>query len=473
MLKLLQYYKMFQQHIYPHLPVFLQNVAVSAYGLMWNRRRFGGIFNKTYNEFVEREVLSPGQWQAYQTQQLRNLLLHSYNSVPYYTSLLQRAGFTPGKLKRFETDDVPQIPALEKDTLRQLGKSELLSFKREPGGSFYSSSGSTGTPTSILYSYQMHQRLAALYEARIRKWAGVSRFDSRGMIGGRRVLPDGMARPPYFRYNIVEKQVYFSAYHISPATVKNYLYGMQKYKIDYMVGYAMSNYILARFIKEAGLEAPAMKAVLTSSEKLTPHMRELISEVYQCKTYDGWSGVEWCGLISENEFGQLLLSPDSAYVEILKPDGTPAKPGEEGELVCTGFLNYDQPLIRYRIGDVVRLAADQTTRCGRSFPVIEEIIGRTEDVVVGKDGREMVRFHGIFVNLENVVKGQIVQEDLDRFVVNVQTNGLTEEEKSLIAKRMQTQLGSISLSINEMSNIPVGNNGKFKAVISKVHRKTA
>ncbi|HEX8278377.1 MAG TPA: hypothetical protein VF540_06760, partial [Segetibacter sp.] len=119
-------------------------------------------------------------------------------------------------------------------------------------------------------------------------------------------------------------------------------------------------------------------------------------------------------------------------------------------------------------GDVVRLAKNQQTKCWRAFPVIEEIIGRTEDVVIGKDGRQMVRFHGIFLDLEKVVKGQVIQEDMTNFIVNVQTNGLTEGEKVLIAKRMETQLGNIHLTINEMSNIPVGNNGKFKAVISKL-----
>jgi phenylacetate-CoA ligase len=240
-----------------------------------------------------------------------------------------------------------------------------------------------------------------------------------------------------------------------------------------MVGYAMSNYILAKFIKEEGLDVPKMKAVLTSSEKLTTEMRKVLSTVYQCKVYDAWSGVEWCGLISENEHEQLLISPDCAYLEIIKPNGEYAQPGESGELVCTGFLNYDQPLIRYKIGDVVRLSADQTTKCGRAFPVVDEIIGRSEDVVIGQDGRQMVRFHGIFINLPNVIKGQVIQEDISSFTINVATKGLTDDEKSAIRQRMESQLGKIELLINEMDNIPTGANGKFRAVISKVRQKEA
>ena len=77
-------------------------------------------------------------------------------------------------------------------------------------------------------------------------------------------------------------------------------------------------------------------------------------------------------------------------------------PGETGEVYSTGLLNFDQPLIRYRIGDMVKLAENQQTLCGRNMPVIEEIVGRVEDTVIGRDGREMVRFHGIFINLPSV-----------------------------------------------------------------------
>ena len=71
------------------------------------------------------------------------------------------------------------------------------------------------------------------------------------MIGGRRVLPSGDSEPPFYRYNFFEKQTYFSAYHIGPSTVKDYLAGMIDTGVQYMTGYAMSNYFLAQEI-EAG-----------------------------------------------------------------------------------------------------------------------------------------------------------------------------------------------------------------------------
>jgi len=346
----------------------------------------------------------------------------------------------------------------------------LLSSTLEKGGEFFASSGSTGTPTQILFSHAMHQRWSAGFEARIRHWAGVNRFTPRGMIGGRRVVPEGDAKPPFYRYNFFEKQTYFSAYHISASNASDYLKGIKRNQVEYMTGYAMSNYFLARFFQEQKLDAPKLKAVITSSEKLTPEMRSTFRKVYDCKTYDSWSGLEACGLVSECEHGSLHISPDLGILELLDEKGLPVKPGEVGEVVCTGLINYDQPLIRYRIGDRMRLGKNSCS-CGRSMPTVEEIAGRVEDTVIGQDGREMVRFHGIFIDLPNLIEGQIIQYTLSSFEIKIVTNGhWAQVESETIRKRMRSQLGNIELQINEVSEIPRNQNGKFQAVISHLKR---
>ncbi|HEY1055851.1 MAG TPA: hypothetical protein VGE24_11970, partial [Emticicia sp.] len=325
-------------YLYDIMPIFIQNIGISMYGYKWKKRRFGGIFQQEYADYVAREKNSYTDWSNYQKIELQKLLKHAGSEVPYYKEL-----FAPLKLNfdDFNLGDLKKLPVLEKDTLRQLGQSTLLAKKLEPEGEFYSSSGSSGTPTKILFSSTMHQKWSAAFEARIRNWAGLSIKDARGMIGGRRIIRTAEASPPYYRYNIFEKQVYFSAYHISPTTASDYIMGMTKHNIKYMTGYAMANYLLARFIEQQKLTAPKLKAVITSSEKMTSEMRLTLERVYQCKVYDSYSGVEACGLISECEYGSLHISPDVAIIEIIKEDGTEANPGEVGEAVCTGFLNYD------------------------------------------------------------------------------------------------------------------------------------
>lgn len=454
--------------IYKYMPVFIQNIGISLYGFKWKKRRFGGMFKSEYKEYVNREKYTPVEWNKYQEEQLRSILNHAVSTVPYYKREFK--SFSE-KVNYIKLDELNQLPILEKNTLRVLGQTDLISSKLESNGEFYASSGSSGTPTKILFSSTMHQKWSAAFEARIRNWAGLSIKDARGMIGGRRIISEANASAPFYRYNFFEKQVYFSAYHISPISAKNYVDGMIKHNIKYMTGYAMSNYILARFIEKQNIKAPQLKAVITSSEKLTTEMRSTLERVYQCKVYDSYSGVEACGLISECEHGTLHISPDVGIIEIIKEDGTYAKPGEIGEAICTGFLNYDQPLIRYRIGDLIKLSENQTCKCGRQMPCVDEIVGRLEDVVVGTDGREMVRFHGIFINIPSIIEAQVIQHTLTDFEIKIVSNGnLSGQEIDTIKNRMKSQLGDIEIKINQVESLPRETNGKLKAVISHVKK---
>ncbi len=317
----------------------------------------------------------------------------------------------------------------------------------------------------------MHQRWFAIFEARVRNWAGVTSHTPRGMIGGRRVLPSSKNNAPFYRYNSFEKQVYFSAYHISKKNAANYLHGMEKYDVQYMTGYAMSNFFLARSFKELDVDAPFLQAVITSSEKLTDEMRDMFNEVYHCKTYDGWSGVEACALITECEHGSLHISPDAGLIEVLDENMQPVPFGKQGRVYCTGYLNFDQPLIRYEIGDEIILS-EKKCSCGRNMPIVQEILGRVEDVVIGKDGREMVRFHGIFNGLVSVKNAQVIQESFDEMKIKIVPDiKLNADDEKTIRQRIESQLGDIAIFLEEVNEIPLNNNGKYQAVISKVKRK--
>ncbi|MDO8967471.1 phenylacetate--CoA ligase family protein [Algoriphagus sp.] len=453
--------------IYGNLPVPIQNFGISIFGLYWFNRRFGGVFSKQLKSCMDREYFSYSEWNNYQTYLLRKLLIHSFDTVPYYKDLFIRLGIEKYDLSRFSIEDLRKIPFLNKEIYRKQGVSDLLSDSLEPSGEFYSSSGSTGTPTKTRYSLRMHQTYFSIFESRINYWANIDYKTPRGVIGGRRILKEGNAKGPYYRYNFIEKQTYFSAYHISPSTVKNYVEGMFKHKVEYMTGYASANFHLAKMIEEKGIEAPRLKAVLTSSEPLTNEMRETFFRVYGCKTFDSYNGVEACNLISECEFGTLHIVPDVGIVEIINDEGEPVLPGETGEIISTGLLNFDQPLIRYRMGDLVTLSKNQNCACGRNMIVVDEIVGRIEDTVVGLDGRRINRFHGIFVDIMSIKEAQVVQNSLTDFSINIVSEGeLSVDEVSLIEMRMQSQLGPVTIGLNYMNEIPRTKNGKFKSVIS-------
>jgi len=455
--------------IYSFSPLFIQNLGISLYGLIWENRRFGGNFNVYQDQFINREKFSKEEWDIYQNVQLLHLLQYAIKYVPYYKEIL---GPKSGKaLNGFTLDNLQTIPLLSKDLLRTHPEYFISQDSSKDKMFQYSTSGTTGTPLTIYYTQDMHRNWSAAYDVRVRGWAGVNHRMSRAMIGGRLVVPKANSKPPFWRYNFAERQLYMSAFHISPTNASEYVKALNKYKPDYLVGYASSHFFLARMIVEQKLSVYQPKAVLTSSEKLTSIMRETIENAYHCHVFDAYSGVEACCLTSECEHHRMHVSPDVGIIELLDENGIQVKPGIPGEIVATGLLNFEQPLIRYRTGDLA-VWSEEPCPCGRQMPVIKELIGRIEDTVIGPDGREAVRFHGIFVGLPHIIEGQVIQETLSNFRLRlVVQDNFNDLDRKVLQERFNQRLGPIDLKIELVDEIERTERGKFKAVISKVNRE--
>jgi phenylacetate-CoA ligase len=105
--------------------------------------------------------------------------------------------------------------------------------------------------------------------------------------------------------------------------------------------------------------------------------------------------------------------------------------------------------------------------------VIKEVVGRIEDVVVGPDGRQMVRFHGIFVDQPHVREGQIVQEAVDRIRAKVvAADGFGPDDERDIVRRIQQRLtDQVHVVVEVVDEIPRTKAGKFQAVVSLLDRR--
>lgn len=461
------------EKLYPYAPVWLQNLGISLYGLAWRNERLGGRFERYVADFQERDRWSPQQMQAYVDDRLRSVLLHAYEQVPRYRQIWENVGLVRSDLEHMTTSGLSRIPITPKLHLRRAPTDFLA---RDTASNHrlhhYRTSGSSGTPVTHICTSDDHRRFIAAREVRSFGWAGTSLRKSRSMIGGRIVVPKGLGKPPFHRYNLAERQIYLSAYHIAPHHVQDYVYALNRYRPRVMTGYAYSHYLLARMMVEQSLTLDyEPDALVLGSEKLTPEMKQLIHKSFRARAFEEYGAVENCLLATECEQGRLHANTDFGIIEIVDEHGVPAAPGIAGRILCTGLLNEAQPLIRYEIGDLGIWSAEPCA-CGRNhLPVLKEIVGRLEDVVVGLDGREMVRFHGIFIGLDRVIEGQVVQEALDRFTVKVVvTHGFGSHEENLIRQRFSERLGPVKVSIERTSDIPRTERGKFRAVISRLSR---
>jgi phenylacetate-CoA ligase len=452
---------------YAKLPTWAQHVAVSAYGYYWSWLRFGPGYRDFLGEYREREKFTSLEWDNWQQARLRKVLEVAAERVPYYQNAWSDAEKTAARDGRLE-----DLPLLEKAALRADPKAFLRQDIHPKLELIFHTSGSTGTPIATYWLISELRDSLALREARSAGWAGVSFGEPRATFSGRIVEPDPESAGPFYRYNLAEKQVYFSAFHLRPNTAQDYVHALWRHKVRWMTGYAVSFYLLAKFILEQNLSVPPLRAVITTSEKLTPNMRQVMKAAYRCRIFEEYSTVENVLFASECENGRLHVSPDVAVVEVLRPDGSHCLPGEVGEVVTTSLVRHYQPLIRYRLGDMA--AWDSTPcPCGRQMPVLKEVVGRIEDVVIGPDGRRMVRFHGIFVDQPHVQEGQIIQETLENIRVKVvPTSGFGQRDVDEIAQRIRQRLGGqVQVQVDVVDHIPRTAAGKYQAVISRLHEQ--
>ncbi len=451
--------------LYAILPVWAQHAAVTAYGLYWRQLRFGPGYSQFVREYEGREKFSQEEWREWQVKHLTKLLASSVDYVPYY-----REHWTESQKRAALNGDLSALPLLEKDPIRANPKAFLRDDMHPSRPQVFLTSGSTGTPISSYFTIPELRKSLALREIRSARWAGVSFSMPRATFSGRMVEPNPQSKGPYHRFNAVERQVYFSAFHLKPNTAQQYVDALHRHNIQWGTGYAVSFYLLARFMLERNIPAPNLRAIITTSEKLTPEMRTIMERAYGCRVYEEYSTVENAIFASECEHGRLHVSPDVAIVEILRPDGSPCIPEEAGEVVVTSLMREYQPLIRFRLGDVAMWDSEPCP-CGRQMPVLKEVIGRIEDVVIGPDGRQMVRFHGIFVNQPHVCEGQIIQEALDRIHVKVvPTDGFSTDDTNDIVHRIQQRLGDVRVVVEPVAEIPRTNAGKFQAVVSHLNK---
>lgn len=455
---------------YTKLPACLQAVGINLFGLFWKWRRYGGNFEKYVREFKLRENYSQIEWDGYENKKLQQLLVYANSFVPHYRELFHNLGLFDKDLQTFTRKDFLKLPILTKDDIRR-DPDSFLSERKIKKINTYQTSGTTGLSIDIKVSLEADRQAQAAYEARVRNWAGVNFKMSRGMIGGRIIVPRANEKPPFWRYNAVERQLYLSAFHISHRNAPYYAEALNHYQPDYLVGYACSHFFLARMFEELSIPMYRPKAVLTSSEKLTSEMRATLERVYSCEVFDAYSSVEICCQASECECHQMHISPDMGLVELLDEHGKSVPAGVPGRIIATGFINFAQPLIRYDTGDLAILST-KTCSCGRKMPVFEELVGRIEDTVITRDGKEVVRFTGLFHGITNVKEVQVVQETYDFLRLRiVALPGFNDLDKKLIKERIYQRVGEMNLQFELVDVIERTSRGKFKAVISHVHHK--
>jgi phenylacetate-CoA ligase len=263
-----------------------------------------------------------------------------------------------------------------------------------------------------------------------------------------------------------------SSYHLAPGNVEYYLDAMIRHRLTYIYGYTSSLYALAEVILRLGRKDMTMAAAITTAEPVYEHHRKAIARAFHCPVRETYGMTELVAAASECTAGRLHVWPEVGLLEVVR-DRSEFVHGSAGELVCTGLLNIDMPLIRYGTGDRGALAGDiETCGCGRTLPILASVDGREDDLLYTNDGRRIGRLDPLFKGDLPIQEAQIVQEELNRLRVRyVPAPDFKPYHETMITHRLQERMGMVKVELESLNAIPRGPNGKFRAVICNLSRE--
>jgi phenylacetate-CoA ligase len=273
--------------------------------------------------------------------------------------------------------------------------------------------------------------------------------------------------PPFWRYSAFSKNLLMSSYHLSGGNMPAYIAKLKEFEPDYIDAYPSSIFAIAHYALANGISLRGVtKGITTSAETLFPEQRDTIEKAFGTPVYDQYGCAEMAVFVGQCKEGRYHIHEDYGIVELLDDAGNPALPGQEAEIVCTGFINPIMPLIRYKIGDMAVLSAAPCP-CGSPFQALDAIIGRMDDVIVTPDGRKIGRLSPVLKGFP-VQEAQYIQESNDTLrVLLVKGAGFTDADAKNICQELQKRLGPLmQVKLEYTLEIPRGARGKYRNIVS-------
>jgi phenylacetate-CoA ligase len=446
----------FALSLYHLLPAPSRSVVASLRGYYLSRWRYDKFTEQLVEEALARDAWTEKQWSSWRGERLAYVLERAATQVPYYRDMWSE--------RRRRGDNASHLylenwPVLEKAVLRARSR-EFVADDCSTSKMFHDhTSGTTGSALDLWAKKETVKQWYALFEARCRRWNGVSRHDRWAMLGGQLVTPVKQRVPPFWIWNAGMNQLYLSSYHLSPDLIGHYFQAITKYRIKYVLGYPSAIYSLAVEAIKQNRKDLKMDVVLTNAEPLYDYQREAISEAFSCPIRETYGMAETVAAASECKHGRLHQWPDAGIIEV---------EADSADLICTGLINPDMPLIRYRVGDRGKLSGSKC-ECGRTLPLVESIDGRSDDVLMTADGRQVGRLDPIFKHGLPIVEAQIIQESLSGLRIRyVPATGFNKRSLVRLTAAVRERMGDVEVIYDEVAAIPRTDSGKFRAVISNL-----
>lgn len=418
-------------------------------------------------QFEQSQWFAPERLLEIQMQQLGELLRHARQHVPFYRERFNQAGIDPAAPLTPET--FRQLPLLRRADVQAAGKALFsLAPPRQHGKAIPGrTSGSTGRPLEYL-SNELCQLLWRTLTLREHFW---HRRDFAGKLAVIRSGAKTADMPGWGPSTDVAFETGPSASIDIHADLGTQAAWLEKQDPDYLLAYPSTLVGLAELYRAGRFRLTRLKALRSFGETFETRARQKCRDSFQVPIHDAYSAAE-VGYIALQcpHGGQYHIQSETVFAEVLRDDGRPCEAGEIGRIVLTPLHNFSMPLIRYEIGDHVRLGG--ACPCGRGLPVIEEILGRQRNLLTLPDGRRFWPYLHLmeWPRIAPVLQAQAVQKSLREIEIRlVLERPIREDEQTRLAEFIQGYLPQpFELHFSLHDAIARGPSGKYEDFLSEI-----
>jgi phenylacetate-CoA ligase len=386
-------------------------------------------FYPTYNYLIKNQWKNCKELKEEQEKGLRAMINFAYKNVPYYHKLFDDLKLSPDEIKKIE--DLEKLPILTKEIIKQnwgdFKPVNLNKMKYYEGAT----GGSTGTP--FKYRLSKSDRFlggALLYRGW--RYAGYELGDKMVFLAGASLDIGTQSYLTKRVHEIVRNIKKLSVFDMGEKEMQEYVSIINSFKPKFLRGYASSIYFFAKWIEENNIAIHQPLAVFTTTEKLYPR----------------------------------------SIMEVVDKDGNQLENGE-GEILATSLYNYAMPFIRYDTGDLGYII-DGVCGCGREYKLLKEVVGRSVDVLVTPEGKNVHGWFFLYIFWEyckGIKEYQVVQEKIDKIEIKiVPEEDFDEKQLEKIREIIKRRSEGWNVEFEFVDKIERTGAGKYKFIINEMER---
>ena len=255
--------------IIKHQPPIIKKIY---YNLIPFKYRYSKLFSKTTDFLNEVNDWSYERTKEYQFNELKLILNHCQNNVPYYGKLFSEYEFNT---KIQSLDDIKILPFLTKEIINN-NFDDLVSTNFNGKKIMFKTSGSSGNRLKFYGDDSMYKKEAAYILHSFNSHNG-ELYDNWS-IWIRRHSPKDMTDIVVKDYEL--KRIYISPFHLNDETIVFYVNLINQSKSTTIVTYPSTAYWLSCLLENHNLKLPYIKAIHGASEKCLDTWGEKIKKVF-------------------------------------------------------------------------------------------------------------------------------------------------------------------------------------------------